>query len=93
VSTPEPPGSPAPVPEPGPDIPDGRYDVFVVDADDAPELADDAVRLSLTILSGLHKGHVLDLTASGLGWSSIDLIGMPGTLVVIDGGPSLTIDA
>lgn len=81
------------MPGESPDISDGRYDVFVVDADDAPDVADDAVRLSLTVLSGPHKSHVLELTARGLGWSSIDLIGMPGTLVVADGAPSLTIDA
>ena len=75
-----------------PDIPDGTYDVFVVDADDAPDVSDDAVRLSLTVLSGEHKSHVLELTAQGLGWTSIDLIGMPGTLVVTDGAPRLTID-
>lgn len=75
-----------------PDVPDGRYDVFVVDADEAPDLADDAMRLSLTVLSGPHKSHVLDLVARGLGWSSIDLIGMPGTLVVTDGRPQVTID-
>ncbi|QGG94742.1 hypothetical protein [Actinomarinicola tropica] len=75
-----------------PDIADGRYDIFVVDADDAPDVGDDAVRLSVTVLAGPHKSHVLDLTARGLGWSSIDLIGMPGTLVVTDGQPSVTID-
>lgn len=75
-----------------PDIPDGTYDVFVVDADEAPDIGEDAVRLSLTILSGEHKSHVLELTASGLGWTSIDLIGMPGTLVVTAGEPRLTID-
>lgn len=75
-----------------PDIPDGSYDVFVVDADEAPDVAADATRVSLTVLSGPQKGNVLELTARGLGWSSIDLIGMPGTLVVESGAPRLSIE-
>lgn len=81
------------MPGESPDVADGTYDIFVVDADEAPDVGEDAVRLSVTILSGPHKGHVLDLTARNLGWSSIDLMGMPGTLVVADGQPTITIDA
>jgi hypothetical protein len=73
----------------GPDIPDGTYDVFIVDVDEA---GPDTLRLSVTILGGEHKGDVVDLTASGLGVDVIDALGMPGTLVVADGEPTLTID-
>lgn len=73
---------------------DGTYDVFVVDASavsdaDAP---DGSWCLDLTVLAGEHKGEVLTLTASGLAGSDLDLLGMPGTLVVTGGDPQLTID-
>ncbi|MBK5221771.1 MAG: hypothetical protein JJE52_02625 [Acidimicrobiia bacterium] len=77
----------------GGDIGDGRYDVFVIDAvevDTDPDV--DRMQVSLTILAGEQKGQVVELTAQGLGRSEVDLIGMPGTLVVTDGAPSLTID-
>lgn len=75
-----------------PDIADGSYDVFIVDAAEVGGPGQDQMSLSMTILVGEHKGAVVDLTAVGLGWSSIDLIGMPGTLTVTNGNPSLTID-
>jgi hypothetical protein len=50
------------------------------------------LHLSVTILTGEHKGEVVDLAAVGLGLTIIDLIGMPATLTVVDGAPSLTID-
>ncbi len=74
---------------PRPLLPDGTYHVFVVDADE-----DDAGQLhvSLTILTGDHKSEVLDLLATGLDRDPIDLMGMPGTLVVTDGVPRFTVD-
>ena len=81
-------------------LPDGTYHAFVVDADeidvDARGGGDDAtpdqMHLSVTILTGEHKGEVVELEATGLGGSSIDLIGMPATLTVAGGAPSLQID-
>jgi hypothetical protein len=67
---------------------DGRYDAFIVDV----SVEDDVATLELTILSGEHKGAVVTLTARGLGRSETDLIGMPGTLVVEDGVPRVTVD-
>jgi hypothetical protein len=74
-------------------IDDGTYDAFIVDAeegigDDGTEL----MHLSVTILSGTRRGDVVDIAAVRLGRSSIDLIGMPATLTVTDGAPSLSID-
>jgi hypothetical protein len=74
-------------------IDDGTYDAFIVDAeegidDDGTEL----MHLSVTILSGPLRGDVVDIAAVRLGRSSIDLIGMPATLTVTDGAPSLSID-
>lgn len=70
-------------------LPDGTYDVFVVEAEEARA---DVLRLSVTILGGEHKGDVVDLTATGLGVDEIDAMGMPGTLTVRAGEPSFRID-
>ena len=59
------------------DLADGTYDVFVVDATDA------------TLDDGT---EVVPLTATGLGRSEIDLMGMPATLTVEGGAPAITID-
>lgn len=68
---------------------DGTYDVFVVDAE-----AQDAegLRLDLTILTGPHKGEVVSMQATGLGVGEVDALGMPGTLTVIGGEPSVVLD-
>jgi hypothetical protein len=71
-------------------LPDGTYPAFVVDADERPDGT--IAKLSLTIVSGEHKGDVLDLAADGLTGSFVDLVGMPATIVVADGRPSVTID-
>ena len=77
------------------ELPDGRYDAFVVDATERP-LTDGsgapAIDLELTILSGAHKGEVVSVTAAGLTGSEIDLLGMPATLTVLDGRPLVDID-
>jgi hypothetical protein len=75
------------------DLADGTYDVFVVDATEATlEDGTEVVRLELTVTSGEHKGEVVPLTATGLGRSEIDLMGMPATLTVDGGAPTITID-
>ena len=54
----EPAGSP-------PMLPDGAYEVFVVDAaGDGPT----ALHLEVTILAGDHKGEVVSVRAEGLDW-------------------------
>jgi hypothetical protein len=70
-------------------LPDGDYEVFVIDCDE-PE--GDRRSLDLTIISGPHKGEVLTVVAVGLEGDFTDLIGMPGTVVVVEGRPSLTIE-
>jgi len=70
-------------------LPDGTYDVFVVDA----EAGDgDRVRLELTILAGDHKGEVVSTQAQGLGVDELTVLGTPGTLTVRDGEPSLVLE-
>ena len=74
-------------------IPDGTYDAFVVDAESG--LADDGtehMHLDLTILSGEQKGNLVSVTAAGLPGTEIDLMGMPATLTVVDGMPTVRID-
>ena len=67
---------------------DGSYDVIVVDA----QANADALHLEVTILAGRHKGEVVALRAVGLGVDEIDVLGMPGTLTVRDGAPSIVLD-
>jgi hypothetical protein len=68
---------------------DGVYDVFVIDATaDGPT----GLRLELTILAGESKGDVVSMKADGLGVDELDALGMPGTLTVADGEPSIVLD-
>ena len=74
-------------------IPDGTYDAFIIDAE--PGVGDDGaehMHLDLTILSGEQKGNVVSLTAAGLAGTEVDLMGMPATLTVTHGVPSVRID-
>ena len=71
-------------------LPDGTYDVFIVDATAGD---DDELALSLTVLSGPSKGEVVDVRARGLGRDELDLLGLPATLVVTDGVPRVTVDS
>lgn len=70
---------------------DGTYDVIVVDAARVPGPAD-GLRLDVTILAGDHKGEVVSVQAVGLGIEELDALGMPGTLTVASGGPSIALD-
>jgi hypothetical protein len=69
-------------------LPDGSYDAFVVDVSVDGEHA----TLELTILAGEHKGAIVTVAARGLGRSDIDLLGMPATLTVENGVPTVVID-
>jgi hypothetical protein len=75
-------------------IADGTYDVFVVDATAGDASADGSRgwHLELTILAGDHKGEVVTVHATGLRGNEFDLIGMPGTLQVVDGAPDFRVD-
>ena len=67
---------------------DGAYDALVVDA-----TADgDAIALDLTILAGAHKGEIVSVRATGMDTDEVDLLGMPGTLVVENGVPRFTVE-
>ena len=71
-------------------IDDGRYDVFIVDV--TPQEDGPGWRLDLTILAGTHKGDVVTIGATELPGDELDLIGLPGTLVVENGEPAFQVD-
>ena len=70
-------------------LPDGSYDVLVVDATaDGPA----GLHLEVTVLAGEHKGEVVAVRASGLAVDEIEALGTPGTLTVQDGEPRLALE-
>jgi hypothetical protein len=76
-----------------PTLPDGTYDVIVVDADAG---SDGDVHIEVTITLGPFVGHVValrghhvhDRSASKPPVDPIMLLGVPGTMRVRDGVPS-----
>jgi hypothetical protein len=70
---------------------DGTYDAIVVDAEAASEDAS-AVTLDVTVLAGPHKGEVVSMSATGTGRDPLDLLGVPATLTVAGGQPSLRLE-
>jgi hypothetical protein len=70
-------------------LPDGSYDVFVIEA-----AADGrrGLRLDVTILAGAQQGEVLSVHAEGLEVAELDALGMPGTLTVVGGEPTLVLE-
>lgn len=70
---------------------DGTYDVLVVDAE-ADGDDGSAIRVELTVLAGPLKGEVFAITATGLDRDPLDLLAVPGTVVVVDGEPRLTLE-
>jgi hypothetical protein len=69
---------------------DGTYDVMVLEALPGPR--SDDVRLELALTSGPRKGEVVRLQAEHLDRDPLSLLGLPGTLTVAGGVPSLTFD-
>ena len=67
---------------------DGRYDAIVFDADDAAG----SLSVELTILSGDHKGEVVSLRTDAWTGDPIDLLGIPATITVAGGEPSVTFE-
>lgn len=67
-------------------LPDGAYDALVVDA---TEHDDGSVAVELTIVAGTAKGEVVTLRATGLTGDPLDLLGVPATVTVAGGTPSV----
>jgi hypothetical protein len=71
---------------------DGVYDVIVVDAD-ATESADESIVIEVAIASGAHRGDTVRVNARHLNAAEpLELLGIPGTLVVRDGQPNLRLE-
>jgi hypothetical protein len=74
-------------------LPDGTHDALVIDAHDGTDdLGRTTQRLDLTVVAGVSKGQVVTIvTGQPLG-DEIALIGMPATITVRGGEPSVVID-
>jgi hypothetical protein len=75
-------------------LPDGTYDALVVDISEASDTSDSdtgggTVAVELTIIAGPAKGEVVTLRATGLEGDPLDLLGVPATITVADGAPSV----
>lgn len=70
-------------------MPDGTYDVFIVDAESIDATT---MRVELAMVNGDDKGDVFAMRGPHLANDPIDLLGLPGTLVVVDGVPQLHVD-
>jgi hypothetical protein len=68
---------------------DGTYDALVVDA---VERDDGSVSVELTIVAGDAKGEVVTLRAAALSGDPLDLLGVPATITVDGGRPSVRFD-
>ncbi len=72
---------------------DGVYDALVVDASAND---DGSISVEVTIIAGPAKGDVVSLRTSGLagdnGFEPLDLLGVPATLTVAGGAPSLRLE-
>lgn len=73
-----------------PALDDGTYDVLVIDA---REDHDDVLHLELTVVSGAHKGEVVNLTGPRRGRGATDVLGLPATLRVDGASLRLSFDA
>lgn len=68
---------------------DGCYDVIVFDADGHP---DGGVTVEMTILGGPSKGEVVSIRAIDWRGDALDLLGIPATLTITDGEPSVVFE-
>jgi hypothetical protein len=68
---------------------DGTYDALVVDA--TPREGG-GVSIELTVVAGPAKGEVVAVLARGLAGDPLDLLGVPATLTVAGGVPSLRLE-
>ncbi len=74
-------------------LPDGVHDALVIDAiDGADDLGRTLQRLELTVVSGSAKGLVVSIVTGDPLGEEVALIGMPATITVVDGEPTITID-
>lgn len=72
-----------------PELPDGQYDVLIVDAQ---EIDASTTHLDLVIVSGASRGEVVGVRAANLARDPVDLMGLPATLIVDAGAPRVVVD-
>jgi hypothetical protein len=74
-------------------LPDGSYDAFVVDViretDGVGRLH---THVEITVVAGDHKGLVLQVATDASIGTFEELVGLPATLTVAEGSPSVMID-
>jgi hypothetical protein len=68
---------------------DGTYDAIVVDVSTGD---DGAVAIDLAIAGGEHRGDVVRVVERAHDGDPIELLGLPATLVVTDGRPSVSFE-
>jgi hypothetical protein len=69
---------------------DGVYEALVVDVDDLHD--NDVVVVHLTIVAAEHKGDVVAVRVAGRESDPLALLGVPATLTVRDGEPSIAFE-
>ena len=65
---------------------DGDYDAIVFDAEESDG---GGVTVELTILAGEHKGEVVSMRTETWSGDVLDLLGIPATITVAAGSPSV----
>ncbi len=71
---------------------DGVYDVMIIDCrEEHDERGEMVVHIDVVISASEHRGEVVALTARHLSRSSIELLGTPTTLTVVDGAPRIDV--
>ena len=65
---------------------DGVYEVVVVDVE---RVDANTSRVEIVLVTGACKGDVVSVLARNLTTPALDLMGLPATLTVTDGAPSL----
>ena len=80
-------------PSPEAALPDGAHDALVIDVHDGTDdLGRATQRLDLTVVAGVSKGFVVTIVTGDPLGDEIALIGMPATITVTDGQPTVVID-
>ena len=70
-------------------LPDGDYDVLIVDVDVGDQ---QQTRVDAVITAGPHRGEIVSLRTSGMQRDPLGLMGLPACLRVNDGTPNLEMD-
>ncbi len=64
-----------------------ELDVVIVDASST----DDGCAIEAVIATGPHKGDLIELNSPGLDLDPLELLGLAGTVSIVDGSPRLAL--